>query len=611
MGDGASSSRSGRGGGERERAKERWKIGESVVMDHGRRRTSCGYCKSTRFYSVSHGLWANSITAEDYQDLLDRGWRRSGSYLYKPEMNRTCCPSYTIRLKASDFYPSKDQARIYKKMQRFLDDMTSVKKSDNSKQKANSSTRENSCNDNDNDVLHSLSTIIDNAVSDLFGSKCLSNAQFPKAVVKKVTFQAKKKLMGISEDLVYTSNIAFQIAATIRRNQATDDIIKCMESNLQDIHPTTIAEKLSCLVKQHGIPSELLAKACNGHLNFYTTIKHANPASIGSKENTLESRGNGGNAKRVCTTNSCTVLPQKRRKLEIRMKRSSFDQEEFDLYKRYQIKVHDDKPEKVTVSSYQRFLVDTPIIFVPPISGDNTIPPCGFGSFHQQYLIDGKLVAVGVVDILPKCLSSKYLFWDPDFAFLSLGKYSALQEINWVKETQYHCPTLQYYYLGYYIHSCNKMRYKAKYRPSELLCPLRYQWVPFEIARPLLDKNAYVVLSDYLAGRSGADPLDCVPTEDLSDEDEEVDFCCEDTGMGVEDESDMLDSSATLVDASQGCDVGDIVFDVKDSRVKFKDLEKVFGPLDRKVIARLESQLQRYVEVVGKELAGRMKYVLG
>lgn len=52
-------------------------------------------------------------------ELLDHGWRRSGCFLYKPEMEGTCCPSYTIRLKATDFYPSKEQARIYKKMQRY------------------------------------------------------------------------------------------------------------------------------------------------------------------------------------------------------------------------------------------------------------------------------------------------------------------------------------------------------------------------------------------------------------------------------------------------------------------------------------------------------------
>lgn len=39
----------------------------------------------------------------------------------------------------------------------------------------------------------------------------------------------------------------------------------------------------------------------------------------------------------------------------------------------------------------------------------------------------GKLIAVGVIDILPRCVSSVYLFYDPDYSFLSLGVYSALR----------------------------------------------------------------------------------------------------------------------------------------------------------------------------------------
>ena len=51
--------------------------------------------------------------------LLDRGWRRSGCFVYKPEMERTCCPSYTIRLEASEFVPTKEQLRVSKRVQRF------------------------------------------------------------------------------------------------------------------------------------------------------------------------------------------------------------------------------------------------------------------------------------------------------------------------------------------------------------------------------------------------------------------------------------------------------------------------------------------------------------
>ena len=54
-----------------------------------------------------------------FLDLLDRGWRRSGSFLYKPEMEKTCCPSYTIRLKAGDFVPSKEQLRVSRRLQRY------------------------------------------------------------------------------------------------------------------------------------------------------------------------------------------------------------------------------------------------------------------------------------------------------------------------------------------------------------------------------------------------------------------------------------------------------------------------------------------------------------
>ena len=43
-------------------------------------------------------------------------------------------------------------------------------------------------------------------------------------------------------------------------------------------------------------------------------------------------------------------------------------------------------------------------------------------------------MAVGVVDVLPRCLSSVYLFWDSDFAHLAPGKLSALKEIEWVQQ---------------------------------------------------------------------------------------------------------------------------------------------------------------------------------
>jgi hypothetical protein len=52
-------------------------------------------------------------------------------------------------------------------------------------------------------------------------------------------------------------------------------------------------------------------------------------------------------------------------------------------------------------------------------------------------------------------------------------------------------PQLRYYYLGYYIHTCPKMKYKGDYSPSELLCPETFTWAPMELCRPVLDRHPY------------------------------------------------------------------------------------------------------------------------
>lgn len=110
----------------------------------------------------------------------------------------------------------------------------------------------------------------------------------------------------------------------------------------------------------------------------------------------------------------------------------------------------------------------------------------GYGTAHHRYLIDDVLVAVAVVDITPRALSSVYAFYDPVVAKsgLPLGKLTALREIQWLQAAAARQPTaaLRTYLMGYYIDSCPKMRYKAEYAPSELLCPqTRAAWVRADI----------------------------------------------------------------------------------------------------------------------------------
>ncbi|CAL4908463.1 unnamed protein product [Urochloa decumbens] len=589
MADGASSSGGARDGG------------ESVVIDYGRRRTTCGYCRSSGPTSISHGMWANSLKADDYQGLLDRGWRRSGCFLYKPEMERTCCPSYTIRLKANDFICSKEHGRVLKKMQRFLDGeldpqcKASPTKRSLSEPLSSPTSKVSKVSVNEfqaatcpnllkeDEFICCLSSKINEAIDTCFQGGILgSTVQLPKAVVKTVKPQVKKKVgeavqehkVGVL-DLVYTCNISFQIVAAVRRALPKENGANQTEV-LADLSPNSVAEKLAMTMESLGGLDGFELKACNGHLNFYSAT---NP-TMQNHTGVVPAQGsdNSSRSKQSSVNKISAKHPQKRKSLEIRMRTSHFDPEEFALYRKYQTKVH--KEKTVTESSYRRFLVDTPIIFVPPKSGDDTVPPCGFGSFHQQYRIDGKLVAVGVVDILPKCLSSKYLFWDPDLAFLSLGKYTALKEIDWVKTAQEHCPSLQYYYLGYYIHSCNKMRYKAAYRPSELLCPVRYEWVRYDLAKPLLDKSQYSVLSDYATMQNETpQPQICGPSdnssakdghqESPSDEDDE-DFNDYESEMMVDEESVDSEKVDTTEGGSSIKDIENITLDLNDTKVKYK-----------------------------------------
>ena len=110
----------------------------------------------------------------------------------------------------------------------------------------------------------------------------------------------------------------------------------------------------------------------------------------------------------------------------------------------------------------------------------------------MKYYYKGRLIAVGVVDIMPTCLSSVYFFYDPDPVYkkLGLGIISSIKEIEWIQKKQMKFENFKWYYLGFYIQSCHKMVYKGDYGPSELLCPITYKWVTLdENVRTLIEKN--------------------------------------------------------------------------------------------------------------------------
>lgn len=180
--------------------------------------------------------------------------------------------------------------------------------------------------------------------------------------------------------------------------------------------------------------------------------------------------------------------PEPDHKFEVTLEPDNFTLEKYEVFKNYQHHVHKEAVSKISQDGFKRFLCDSPLQRTTRTVNGKTQK---LGSFHQCYRVDGRLVAMGVLDLLPHCVSGVYLIYHSDFEKWSFGKLSAMSEIALTLAGGY-----QYYYMGYYIPSCAKMRYKGKYKPSYILDPETYEWNPLDgEQQELLDKKPYVSMS--------------------------------------------------------------------------------------------------------------------
>ncbi|XP_047618664.1 arginyl-tRNA--protein transferase 1 isoform X2 [Phacochoerus africanus] len=431
----------------------------------------CGYCKNETG-SRSNGMWAHSMTVQDYQDLIDRGWRRSGKYVYKPVMNQTCCPQYTIRCRPLQFQPSKSHKKVLKKMLKFL---------------AKGEISKGNCED------EPMEPTAEDAVAGDF------------ALINKLDIQCD--LTALSDDLRESLESEEKQKGKSSKREDANELIQS-----QDIEEKLGSGEPSRSVKVHTVPkpgkgADLSKPPCRKakeirkerkRLKLMRQNRAGELEGLQAQCEPLSSSPPKAKSNQPKSLEDLIFesLPENAsHKLEVRVVRSSPQssqfkatfQESYQVYKRYQMVIHKDPPDKPTVSQFTRFLCSSPLEAETSPNG----PDCGYGSFHQQYWLDGKIIAVGVIDVLPHCVSSVYLYYDPDYSFLSLGVYSALREIAFTRHLHEKTSQLSYYYMGFYIHSCPKMKYKGQYRPSDLLCPETYVWVPIEQCLPSLENSKY------------------------------------------------------------------------------------------------------------------------
>lgn len=73
---------------------------------------------------------------------------------------------------------------------------------------------------------------------------------------------------------------------------------------------------------------------------------------------------------------------------------------------------------------------------------------------------------------------------------------NSFRELHFTRTLHVSNPSIEYYYMGFYIHSCPKMLYKGRLPGSDLLCPETYAWLPIEKCIPKLDVSKYAKLND-------------------------------------------------------------------------------------------------------------------
>ncbi|KAE8590138.1 hypothetical protein XENTR_v10017960 [Xenopus tropicalis] len=426
----------------------------------------CGYCKSEAS-NMSHGMWAHTLTVQDYQDLIDRGWRRSGKYVYKPLMNQTCCPQYTIRLSASNFQPAKSHKKVLKKVQKYL------------------YVGEVSHSKNEGTSGEPMDSQAESPVS--CNVSILDKSEIPQEQLKPLNIEQEETEKDGESD----------------KQEATDGCSPGQRERQEHCIQSAEGETHSHSHPKPGRGADVSKPPCRKAKDIRKERRIQKLLQQQTDKTSLPEPPTGNpvcKAKGNCSKSveefiSVAAPENAAHHLEVKLVPVSMEDPEFvssfdrsaALYAKYQMAIHKDSPCQCSPDEFTRFLCDSPL--EPETRPDG--PACGYGSFHQQYWLDGKIIAVGVIDILPYCVSSVYLYYDPDYAFLSPGVYSALREVAFTRELQRKAADLCYYYMGFYIHTCPKMRYKGQYKPSDLLCPETYTWQPIEKCLPLLERSKY------------------------------------------------------------------------------------------------------------------------
>jgi len=487
--------------------------------------SGCGYCKKEgkkNYNYYSFGFSSSKFTPELYEKIMFLGWRRCGDYIYRPILEKNCCKMYSIRLDANKFKINKNQKKVIRNFKQYLvGKFNKIEKKPENKSELDMEIESNLIK-NTKEKKFSENLLIEIIY------KFLNEITFLNFFLNELKIE-EKELYDLIKDpnlvkLFPCKNKAQgEISSTFLitfSNKFKKNLINCnyeFSKFYIEIHSKFI-EFLNSQMNEVEFQTNLSEKT--GHVNF----KFSSTEALEKYNLNLLNNSNIIDNEKKCKIVKININKEKEDSfiyspiehiydepsiyksdvinnytLELDLN-SNITDVKFNLYKKYQMTIHKDKENELTKSRYKSSwgtsnLISDGEFDFEPLKGKLTenqiqLLPKKYGTYDLIHKINGKIIAIGILDIMPESVSSVYLYYDTDYSFLNIGVFTALKEIEYTLFLQkYLSKSIKYYVMGFYIYDCQKMKYKGEYFPSEILCPITLNFYSLD------DKNVQNILN--------------------------------------------------------------------------------------------------------------------